>query len=210
LSRALCNAWWLLALCGILDAMHATINLLMMNPSLVLRRFASPAGVWDMGILALMAGACAIAAGLWSVGKDHSWLLSLHGLALGAFGAIAASPLVKGPLSFRPVSLLFTVMAASIGAFAWETVQTQRWGSRGRWFLIVAGAASISFAVSFIAVGFFFRLEPPQMFFIWMSSYFVFCAVFMLWLAFRVHGLSNGRSGQMESLSPLPTPRHAH
>jgi uncharacterized membrane protein HdeD (DUF308 family) len=210
LNRALCNAWWLLALCGILDAMHATINLLMMNPSLVLRRFASPAAVWDMGILALVAGACAIAAGLWSVGKDHSWLLSLHGLALGAFGAIAASPLVKGPLSFRPVSLLFAVMAASIGAFAWETVQTQRWGRRGRWFLIAAGAASISFAVSFIAVGFFFRLEPPQMFFIWMSSYFVFCAVFMLWLAFRVHGPANGRSDQMESFPPLPSPRHAH
>jgi hypothetical protein len=88
----------------------------------------------------MTAGACAIAAGLWSVGKDHSWLLSLHGLALGAFGAIAVSPLVKGPLSFRPVSLLFTVMAASIGAFAFATAQTQRRGSRGRWFLLAGGS----------------------------------------------------------------------
>jgi Na+/melibiose symporter-like transporter len=151
-----------------------------------------------------------IAAGLWSVGKDHSWLLSLHGLALGAFGLIAVSPLVKGPLSFRPVSLLFTVMAASMGAFALETARTQRRGSRGRWFLIAAGAASISFAFSFIGVGFFFRLEPPQIFFIWMSSYFVFCAVFMLWLAFRLHSRAIGQSDQMEPLSPLPSPRHAH
>jgi uncharacterized membrane protein HdeD (DUF308 family) len=161
-----------------------------------------------MGFLALVAGACMIAAGLWSRGKDHSWLLSLHGLALGAFGVIAVFPLVRGPLSFRPVSLLFTVMAASIGAFALATAQAQRRGGRGRWFLIGAGAASISFGFSFIAVGFFFRLVPPQMFFIWMSSYFVLCAVFMLWLAFRVYSRATGQSDQAEPLSPLqPTPR---
>jgi len=190
------------------DAMHATINLLMMNPSVVLPRFELATAVWDMGILALAAGACAIAAGLWSIGRDHSWLLSLHGIALGVFGAIAVSSLVKGPLSFRPVSLLFTVMAASIGAFALATAQTQRRGSRGTWFLI--GAASISFAFSFIAVGFFFRLKPPQMFFIWMSSYFVLCAVFMLWLGLRLHSHAIGQTGQMAPLSPLSRPRHAH
>jgi uncharacterized membrane protein HdeD (DUF308 family) len=210
LSGTLSKTWWLLALCGILDATHASINLLMMKLPLTYRIFGSNSNaVRDMGLLALAAGACAIAAGLWSVEKDHSWLLSLHGLALGAFGLIVVSPLVKGPLSFRPISLLFTVMAASIGAFALETARTQRRGSRGRWFLIAAGAASISFAFSFLGVGFFLRLEP-QVFFIWMSSYFVFCAVFMLWLAFRVHGPANGRSDQMESFPPLPSPRHAH
>jgi uncharacterized membrane protein HdeD (DUF308 family) len=211
LSGTLSKAWWLLALCGILDAMHAGINLLMMKLPLTYRIFGSNvSAVRDMGFLALVAGACTIAAGLWSGGKDHSWLLSLHGLALGAFGVIAVSPLVKGPLSFRPVSLLFTVMSASIGAFALATAQAQRRGSRGRWFLIGAGAASISFTFSFIAVGFFFRLEPPQMFFIWMSSYFVFCAVFMLWLAFRVFSRATGQSDQMEPLSRVPSPRHAH
>jgi hypothetical protein len=48
-------------------------------------------------------------------------------------------PLIKGPISFRPVSLLFTVMPASIGALALETPKAQRRGTRGRWFLIVAG-----------------------------------------------------------------------
>jgi uncharacterized membrane protein HdeD (DUF308 family) len=180
----------------------------MMDPSLIMRRFALPTAVRDVGVLALTAGACAIAAGLWSVGRDHSWLLSLNGLDLGAFGAIALCPLVKGPLGFRPVSLLFTVMAASIEAFALEIAQTLQRGSRGRWFLIAAGAASISFALSFIAVGFFFRLEPPQMVFIWMSAYFVFCAVFMLWLSFRVNSRASGQSDQMEPLSPLPSPYH--
>jgi uncharacterized membrane protein HdeD (DUF308 family) len=211
LSGTLSKTWWLLALCGILDAMHASINLLMMKQPLIYRIFGSDSSaVQDMGLLALAAGAFAIAAGLWSAGKDHSWLLSLHGLALGAFGLIIVSPLVKGgSLSFRPVSLLFAAMTASIGAFALEAARTQRRGSRGRWFLVAAGAVSISFAFSFIGVGFFFRLEP-QIFFIWMSSCFVFCAAFMLWLAFCLHSRAIGQSDQMGSLSPLPSPRHAH
>ena len=191
MSGTLSKAWWLLALCGIFDAMHASINLLMMNLPLTHRVFGSDLiAVQDMGLLALAAGACSIAAGLWSGG----WLLSLHGLALGAFGAIAVSPLVRGPLSFRPVSLLFTVMAASIGVFALETARTQPRGSKGRYFLIAAGATSIGFAFSFIAVGFYFHLEP-QTFFVWMSSYFVLCAVVMLWLAFALDGHASDQFG---------------
>lgn len=69
LSRALSSVWWLLALCGVLDATHAGINLLMLDPSLTLRTFGLPGAVWDMGILALVTGICAIGAGLWSVGR---------------------------------------------------------------------------------------------------------------------------------------------
>ena len=187
--RALTKTWWLLALCGILDAMQAAMNLLMLSPngSLSLRRFGLPNSVWDMGMLALGAGACALAAGLWSSGRDRSWLLSLHGLALGAFGLIGVSPLVRGPLSFRPVSLLFVVMAVSIGAFALGTAHTRRSHAPERWYLGVAGAASIGFAFSFLAVGFDWVMLPPHLFWVWMSSYFGFCAVFMVWLALRVH-----------------------
>ena len=70
MSGALSKAWWLLALSGILDAMHAAINLLMMNLPLIFRSFGSPSvAVRDMGLLALSAGACAIDAALWSAGK---------------------------------------------------------------------------------------------------------------------------------------------
>jgi hypothetical protein len=213
LNWDLSKTWWLLAVCGVFDAMHAAMNLLMLSPdgSATLRRYALPGAVWDMGILALAAGACAVAAGLWSWGRENSWLLSLHGLALGVFGLIGVSPLVRGPLSFRPVSLLFVVMAASLGAFALGAARTRRRGAPEKWFLSAAGVASIGFAVSFIAVGFrWVRLEPPHTFFMWMSSYFGFCAIFMLWLAFRLHSRSLSQSGQRDPLSPLPKPRHAY
>ena len=63
--RALSKIWWLLALCGIVDAVSAAMNLLMLNPdgSLSSRRFALPNAVWDMSMLALVVGACAITAG---------------------------------------------------------------------------------------------------------------------------------------------------
>ena len=176
--------------------------------------FVVPPGggaVWDMGMLALAAGTCAIAAGLWSSGRDNSWLMTLHGLALGAFGLIGVSPLVRGPLSFRPVSLLFLVMALSIGAFALATAQRLRSGARETWFLRVAGAASIGFAFSFLAVGFgWVRLGSPPLFWIWMSSYFGFCAIFMLWLSLRLHSEALSQSGQRQAFPPLGSPGHAH
>jgi uncharacterized membrane protein HdeD (DUF308 family) len=210
LSVALSKAWWLLALCGILDAIHAGINLVMMELPLTYRIFGSNvSAVRDLGLLALVAGACTIAAGLWSGGKDHSWLLSLHGLAMGAFGTVALSPLVKGPLSFRPISVLFTVMAASLGVFALKTAKTQRRSSQGRCFLLAVGVALIGFAVSFIVIGGFrIRLEPQQAFFIWMGSYLSLCALFMMWLALRVHSRGIGQSGQADPF--LPAPIHTH
>lgn len=156
LFRSRYKIWWLLALCGIVDAMCAAMNLLMRSPdgSLSLRRFALPNAVWDMSMLAVVAGACAIAAGLSNSGKRYSWLLAMHGLALAAFGLVGVSPLVRGPLSFRPISLLFVVMSVSVGAFALGGSQTLRSDAPDRWFLGLSGMASIGFALSFIAVGF--------------------------------------------------------
>jgi uncharacterized membrane protein HdeD (DUF308 family) len=210
-GRGLIKGWWLLALCGIIDAMHASINLLIiplyMRPVIFLRSLSD--AVWDMGLLALAAGACAIAAGLWSAGKEHSWLLSLHGLALAVYGAVIISFLGKGTLSFRPLSLLLTAMAASLGAFALKTARAQRRITRERWFPVAAGAASIAFAFSFTVVGFLrmIRLENTLLW-SWMSSYFVLCAMFMLWLAFRVHSRGVRQSGQTGPLSPAPIPTH--
>jgi hypothetical protein len=112
-------------------------------------------------------------------------------------------------LGFRPVSLLFTAMAACLGAFALKTARAQPRITGERWFPIVAGAAFIAFAFSFILVGFLgvIRLEP-QIFWSWMSSYFVLCTMFMLWLAFRARSRSVKQSSQ--PFSPAPIQTHAH
>jgi len=208
----LSKTWWLLAWCGIADAILAALNILMLEPggAVGFRRFALPGAVWDMGMLAVAAGVCAMAAGLWSSLRDHSWLLALHGLALGTFGLIGLSPLVRGPLSFRLVSLVFVVMAVSIGVFALATARRLRGSGLDTAILTVAGAVSLGFAFSFFAVGFHWVTLGPRSFWIWMASYFGFCAMFMLWMAFRGHSRASFQSGQTETLPPLPRPRHAH
>ena len=208
----LSKAWWLLALCGILDAMHAGINLVMMKLPLTYRIFGSNlSAARDMGLLALAAGTCTIAAGLWSGGRSHSWLLSLHGLAMSAFGIIIVSPLVKGPLSFRPISVLFAVMAASLGAFAFDSAKTQWRGERGRWLPLALGAALTGFAASFIVVGGFrIRLEPQETYFIWMSSYLGLCAMLMMWLALHLYSRGVGHAGQGDPFLPAPRPIQTH
>ena len=185
------KGWWLLVLCGVLDSMNAGMNLLMLgygSPSSRLYRFASLNTVWDMSVLALVAGACAIAAGLWNSGRLGSWLLALHGLGLIAFGSIGVSPLVRGPLSFRPVSLLFVLMSISAGAAGLGTAHRLRSGARDRWLLNVAGAASLGFACSFPAVAFgLVRLQPPNSYWIWMSSYFWVTALCLWSMAVSLH-----------------------
>jgi len=146
-----------------------------------LRRWANVHTAWDIGLLALLAGACAFAAGVWSRERANSWPLSLHGLALSVFGFISVAPVVRGPLGFRPISLLFVVMAVSIAVFAMRQPGEKR-------FMTVAAAVSVACAVSFLVVGFgLARLQPPNSYWIWMASYFAFCAIFMFGLALRTH-----------------------
>lgn len=176
MTRTQTALWWLLALCGVLDALIAALNLLMsdLNGTWAPRLLSPIGGVWDISVLSVATGVCLIVAGIVIGGRER--LLSLHGLALGTFGLIGLSPLVRGPLRFRPISLLFVVMSLSIAAYALGNART-------RWPLWTAGAASFAFAVSFLMVGFArIRLEPIS-YWSWMSSFFAFCAIFLLWLA---------------------------
>src|SRR5207247_5045666 len=78
-----------------------------------------------LGKLALAAGACTIAAGIWRSTKGKSWLLVLNGLALSALGLIFNN-LTQYRISFRTVALLLVVMALSIGILALVTARTLR------------------------------------------------------------------------------------
>jgi hypothetical protein len=188
--------WWLLALCGVLDATLAALNLFMFawDGSAAWRMFAIRGAWLLMSRIALTAGLCTIAAGIWSFGNARSWLLVLNGLAFSAYGLI---PLIwKGPLSFLLFARLLIVMAISIGIFellATRTLRRQH-GADG-WFLGLAGVASFGFALAFLAVTLNLieinssPLHAPL--FLWLVSYFGFSAICMAGLALRLQNPDN-------------------
>src|SRR5579864_1830620 len=109
--QPLIKSWWLLALCGVLDATISVINFDHAGNG-----FHSRAPVTNMGMLALAAGACTIAAGMWSSRNGKSWLLVLNGLALGAFGLILTGTF-GSRIQFRTTALLIVVTEMSIGIY---------------------------------------------------------------------------------------------
>jgi len=191
--RTLIKNWWLLALYGVFDALYSGANLFMQerDGSLAWRTHAAKGTLALLGKLAIAAGACAIAAGVWRSAQGKSWLLALNGLALSTLGLIFT--FWKGPLAFRTIALLLVVTALSIGIF--EFVIARALGRERQvadeWFLRLAGVASIGFAFAFFAFAFhWIELEPrPHADFLWFGAFFGFCAVCMLGLALRMHSL---------------------
>src|ERR1700730_14133410 len=101
-----------------------------------------------LGKLALAAGACTIAAGIWRSTTGKCWLLVLNGLALSALGLIFYK-LTHYRISFRTITLLVVVMAMSIGILEFVTARTLRRQSHvaDGWFLGLAGVASVGFSL---------------------------------------------------------------
>jgi len=213
--QTLIKNWWLLALCGVLEAIYSLVNLFMPDPDgfLVLRTHVSKGTLGFLGQLALAAGVCMIAAGIWKSAKGKSWLLVLNGLALSAFGLLFIG-ILGSRIGFRTVVLLLVVMAVSIGIFELaiaRTLRRVRYVAEG-YVLGAAGAASIGFALVFLAYGLgWIKLEagthPDLLLF---GSYFGFSAVCMLGLGLRFHSLDLSQSGPWEGVAPLGNPKHAH
>jgi hypothetical protein len=204
--------WWLLALCGVLNAIISSIYLTMYSggdgpnfpgwygTAMLLHR------------LALAAGACTVAAGIWRSVKGKSWLLILNGLAFSAYGLIPF--LWKGFISFRVFALLIVVMATTFGILAFAIARTLRRHVADKWFFGLAGATSVGFALAFLALANrWIQLERrpvhPSLF-LWFCSYHCFSAICMLGLAFRLSNLGPTRPDQREDLPPLGNPKHAH
>jgi uncharacterized membrane protein HdeD (DUF308 family) len=213
--QTLIKNWWLLALCGVLEAIYSVANLFMQDAhgSLTLRTHALKSTVVFLGKIALAAGACAIAAGIWRSTKGQSWFLVLNGVALSALGLIL-NGIFGFRISFRTIALLLVVIAMSIGIFELVIARTLHRGRHvvDEWFFGIAGAASLGFALAFLAFAFhWIKLEPgAHLDFLWFGSYFSFSAICILGLALRLHSLGLSRSGPWEVLPPLGNPKHAH
>ena len=210
--QTLTRNWVLVALCGVLDAIISVIYVVMQETDGPLTLHSWNGTVVFLGKLALAAGACMIAAGVWRSATGTGWLLVLNGLALGALGVIQYG-LTRFRISFLTVALLIIVMAMSIGLLELviaRTLRRQRHFADG-WFLALAGVASFGFAVAFLALGFrWIKIEPgSHSDLLWLGSYFGFSAICMLGLALRLHSLGPFQSGQ-EALPPLGNLKHAH
>jgi uncharacterized membrane protein HdeD (DUF308 family) len=187
LIQRLINGWWLLALCGVLDAIISVIYLVRQDTDGPLAFHTWHNTVAFVGKLTLAAGACTIAAALWNSRKGRSWFLLLNGVACSALGAILA--FWTGPLAFRTVGLLIVVMAMSIGIYELATARNVR-RLADEWLIGAAGVASVGFAVAFLAFVFrWIKLQPgsPAQSLHWLGSYFAFSAICMLMLTVRLH-----------------------
>lgn len=207
--QTLTRNWYLLGLCGILNAITAILYLLMYDAG----PDTPPFPGWHSGVvllsrLAVLAGVCAITAAIWRSAQGVSWALFLNGLALAAFGLIPL--LARGPLSFRLFAILSAVMAVSFGVLASEIAGTmQRPTEADKWLLRLTAAESTGFAVGFLCLANdWIQLERRPFhpaFFLWLCLFFAFSGAGMLALALRLRTLGPG-----ELLSPSVHPRHAH
>ncbi len=211
--QTLTKNWYLLALCGLLNAASSVVYLIMYNAG----SDSMPLRGWYAEIMLpssffVAAGVCAIAAGIWRAEKGTPWLLVLNGIALSAYGLI---PLIlKVPLSFRLFVFLTIVMAMSFGVLALTVARIMRHQHRGadKWTFGLAGAASVGFALAFLAlVSGWIQLERrafhPSLF-LWFCLFFGFSGIGMLGLALRLHSLGSSQSDPGEGLLP-GNPRHA-
>jgi len=200
--QTLIKNWWLLALCGVLDAIISVIYLIMRGTDGPLTFDSWSGMIVLLGKLTLAAGACTIAAGIWRSAQGKCWLLVLNGLALGALGLIGYKLAAHYRISFRTVALLVILMAISIGILQLVTALTLRHQRRvaDGWFLALAAVASVGFALAFFALGFrWIKIEPgSNSDLLWLGFYFGFSAICMLGLALRLHSLDP--SGQREAL----------
>jgi uncharacterized membrane protein HdeD (DUF308 family) len=205
MAQSLVKSWLPLALCGVLDALFAVQIVLMgsRDGSPILRSFIqSRDAISQLGLLALAAGVCTIAASVWNSRKDNSWLLVLNGLACSSLGLLVTLGATR-PITFRTLALVIVIMAMSIGLYELATARPLRGHRIGEWLLGVAGVVSVGFAVVFL--GFVLRWikldpSPSAQTFDWLGSYFGFTAICMVGLALRLNGFDRISSRRLQTV----------
>jgi hypothetical protein len=183
---------WLLALCGLFDAICAAVILFMQGPNgFVTMRTSvnSNATLEILGLLALAAGTCAVTAGSLS-SRKQSWVLVLNGLARGGLGLTLCGTF-GSRIGFHTLALLIAVMALSLASYELSAARSLRAHRPGKLLLCAAAAVSGGFALAFCAFAFaWIGLGGPRPLadFLWFGSYFGFTAFSMLGLALGMHG----------------------
>jgi uncharacterized membrane protein HdeD (DUF308 family) len=204
MAQSLIKSWWLLALCGVLNALFAVQIVLMgsRDGAPILHTFIHGRdAILQLGLLALAAGICTIAASVWDSRKDNSWLLVLNGLSCSALGLLVTLGSTRR-ITFPTIALVIVIMAMSIGLYELATARRLRGHRIGEWLLGVAGVVSVGFAVVFL--GFVLRWikldpSPSAQTFNWLGSYFGFTAICMVGLALRLNGFDRISSRKLQT-----------
>lgn len=182
--ETLIKNWWLLLLRGFLALVFSVTVFLMRSSaeSFTLREYAMQGTVVFLGILALIAGGCTAAAGIWRASSGKWWLLLLNGVLVSSAGLLL---ILADRFSLWTVVRALVVLAAAVGTLELATARSLRRHLPDEWFLALAGLASLAFAVLFLVL----KPEDPQAMFVWLGCYSGFSAVCLLALAFRLRSL---------------------
>lgn len=135
-----------------------------------------------LGILALIAGACTVAAGVWRATEGKWWWLMLDGIFVSSAGLLL---ILANRFSFWTVTQAVVVLAAAIGVLELATARSLRRHVRDEWFLALAGVASLGFSLVFLLL----KIEDTGRMLVWLGSYSGLGALCMLALAFRLRRL---------------------
>jgi uncharacterized membrane protein HdeD (DUF308 family) len=182
--KTLIKNWWLLALRGVLAALFSVMAFMMRSSAqtFTLQEFATKGMTVFFGLLALAAGVCTIAAGVWSLREGKSWLLALDGLCVGAAGMVLVW---SNHIAFSTLAFLLVALAITIGIAELGVARLLRRHVSDEWFLALAGVASLAFGLAFLVI----RPEEVASILIWLGLYSGFSAVCMLGLALRLRSL---------------------
>ena len=179
---------WLLVLCGVIDAIYSGMNFMMQRPdgSLTLRTFVNSSGTLvNMGVLALAAGICTLAAGNLGFRKGQILDARVERISVHRPGAEPLAFRAGERISFRTIALLVVVMALSIAIYELAAARGLRSHLAAEWLLGAAGAVSLGFASAFLAFALHrIKLDPgsPAQTLHWLGSYFGFAAICMVGL----------------------------
>ena len=188
MSQNLIKRCSLPVLCSLFYATFSFMILFIWSPDgfRTLRTFAhSRSSIEQLGLVALAAGVCTVATGIWNAREVNSWLLVLSGLACSTLGIMVALGASR-PITFRSIALVIVVMAVSIGLYELVAAKTLRGRRVDEWLLTAAGVVSVGFAGVFLGFVFgWIRLEPSPsaQTFHWLGFYFGFSSIGMLRLA---------------------------
>jgi uncharacterized membrane protein HdeD (DUF308 family) len=182
--KTLTNNWWLLALRGVLAALFSVVAFLMVSSAetFTLREFATKGMTVFLGLLALSAGVCTIAAGVWSFREGKAWLVAVDGLCVGAAGVVLVW---SNRIVFSAVAFALVALAIMIGIVELGVARLLRHHVSDEWFLVYAGSASLAFGFAFLLI----RPGGAGSILIWLGLYSGFSSVCMLGLALRLRSL---------------------